>query len=136
MTLHSEAATDRIPPFAGESAGVLPEALLDMVLAILDDAKAEDVTSIDIRGKSALSDYMIIASGRSNRHVSAITDRLLRDLKKAGCDSPKVEGTPQCDWVLIDANDCIIHLFRPEVRSYYNIEKMWSEEPVQPRADA
>lgn len=136
MTLHLEAAADRIPPFAGDTAGVLPEALRDMVLANLDEAKAEDVTTIDIRGKSALCDYMIIATGRSNRHVNAITDRLLRDLKTAGCGSPRVEGVPQCDWVLIDASDCLIHIFRPEVREYYNIEKMWGEEPVRPRSDA
>lgn len=69
---------------------------------------------------------MVVTSGRSHRHVSAVTDRLLRDLKDAGYGTPKVEGVPACDWVLVDAGDVIVHVFRPEVREFYNLEKMWT----------
>lgn len=92
---------------------------------ILDDAKAEDVVSINIAGKSALGDFMIIASGRSNRHVSAICDQILREVKKQGIGPANTEGQTGGDWVLIDAGDIIIHIFRPEVREFYNLEKMW-----------
>ena len=106
-----------------------------MVLKSLDEAKAEDPTSIDISGKSTLGDYMVVASGRSQRHVGAIADRLLDDLKMAGCRDLKVEGMPHCDWVLIDAGDVIVHVFRPEVRTFYNIEKMWlADHPAAPVA--
>lgn len=81
--------------------------------------------TIDIRGKSALGDAMIIASGRSNRHVAAICDRVMRDLKAAGLGSPIVEGLENGDWVLMDAGDVIVHVFRPEVREFYNLERMW-----------
>ena len=79
----------------------------------------------DLRGKSAISDFMVVSSGRSNRHVGAVADRVLEDLHKAGNRSVRVEGMPLCDWVLIDAGDVIVHLFRPEIRTYYNLEKMW-----------
>lgn len=98
---------------------------LQCILTTLEDAKAEDITTIDIQDKSSIGDAMIIASGRSNRHVSAITDRVLRDLKENGFGSAKVEGTPQCDWVLVDTGDIVLHIFRPEVREFYNLEKMW-----------
>jgi len=97
-----------------------------VVLTSLDEAKAEDPVSIDITGKSPMGDYMIVASGRSHRHVGAIADRLLGDLKDAGVRGVRVEGMRALDWVLIDTGDVIIHLFRPEVRSFYNIEKIWS----------
>ena len=100
--------------------------VLNLVLKSLDDSKAEDLVSIDMMGKSALADHMVIASGRSHRHVSALADHLLRDLKTVGVKAPKVEGLQNGDWVLIDAGDLIVHIFRPEVRSFYNIEKMWS----------
>lgn len=103
---------------------------LKLVLASLEESKAEDVVSIDITGKSALGDHMVIASGRSNRHVTAICDHLLRDLKAAGEGSAKVEGLSIGDWVLIDTGDIIIHVFRPEVREFYNIEKMWMAPEV------
>jgi ribosome-associated protein len=96
-----------------------------VVLRSLDDAKAEDPVSIDITGKSPLGDYMIVASGRSHRHVGAIADRLLGDLKDAGVPDVRVEGMRALDWVLIDAGDVIVHVFRPDVRAFYNIEKMW-----------
>jgi ribosome-associated protein len=99
--------------------------LVRNVLHSLDDSKAEDIISIDLRGKSTLADVMVIATGRSNVHVGAIADRLLRSCKDAGLAIPHVEGMPHCDWVLIDAHDVIVHIFRPEVRQFYNLEKMW-----------
>ena len=101
--------------------------ILSTVLAVLDDSKAEDIATIDLDGKSALADTMIIASGRSHRHVSALADHVQRALKDAGFGSPRVEGLPHADWVLIDAGDVILHLFRPEVRSFYNMEKLWDD---------
>lgn len=103
------------------------EALVAQVQAWLDDAKAENVVTINIRGKSSIGDYMLIASGRSDRHVGAIADQLQRKLKDEGYAS-RIEGQPQCDWVLIDVGDIIVHVFRPEVREFYNLEKMWSAE--------
>ena len=99
--------------------------VLDTVIASLEDSKAEDLLNINIQGKSALGDYMIVASGRSHRHVGAIADHLLRDLKGKGFGTPKTEGLQGCDWVLIDTGDIIIHIFRPEVRDFYGLEKMW-----------
>jgi ribosome-associated protein len=100
--------------------------LENMILAKLDDDKAQDVVFIDLKGKSAMADGLVVASGRSHRHVGAMADHLLRALKDAGYGRCRVEGLPSCDWVLIDTGDVIIHLFRPEVRSFYNIEKIWS----------
>ena len=88
--------------------------------------KAEDTLTIDLRGKTAFADDMVVTSGRSNRHVGACADRVLDDLRKAGCKNLRVEGMPHCDWVLIDAGDVIVHVFRPEVREFYNLEKMWA----------
>lgn len=104
-------------------------ALEDLILTRLDEDKAQDVVFIDLKDKSSVADGLIIASGRSHRHVGALADRLLRTLKEQGYGRARVEGLPSCDWVLIDAGDVIIHLFRPEVRSFYNIEKIWSVEP-------
>jgi ribosome-associated protein len=84
---------------------------------------------IDLKDKSSVADAMIVASGRSHRHVGAIADHLLRALKDLGLGRARVEGLPHCDWVLIDAGDLIVHLFRPEVRAFYNLEKIWSVEP-------
>ena len=97
-----------------------------MILASLDDAKAEDTITIDLHGKTSISDYMVVTCGRSNRHVGAVADRVLEDLKQAGVRDARVEGMPHCDWVLIDAGDVIVHVFRPEVRAFYNLEKMWA----------
>ena len=102
--------------------------LIDLVMSVLDDAKAEDIVSIDIREKSGIADFMVVASGRSNRHVGAIADQLSRAMREKDFGKPKMEGANQCDWVLVDAGDVIVHLFRPEVREFYNIEKMWSAE--------
>lgn len=106
---------------------------LKTVLASLDDAKAEGTVTIDIQNKSALGDFMVVASGRSHRHVGAIADRLVADLKQAGFGPVRVEGLRHCDWVLVDAGDLIVHIFRPEVREFYNIEKMWTAEPYSER---
>ena len=97
-----------------------------MILASLDDAKAEDTITIDLHGKTSISDYMVVTCGRSNRHVGAVADRVLDDLEQAGVPDLRVEGMPHCDWVLIDAGDVIVHVFRPEVRAFYNLEKMWA----------
>jgi len=101
------------------------DGVLETVIACLEDSKAEEITTIDIQEKSALADYMVIASGRSNRHVSAVADHLLRELKSMGHKSIKVEGLQSADWVLVDIGDIIVHLFRPEVREFYSLEKMW-----------
>ncbi|MEN0088469.1 MAG: ribosome silencing factor [Pseudomonadota bacterium] len=108
--------------------------LLSTVLATLEDAKAEDIQTIDIAGKSSIGDHMIIASGRSHRHVGAVADKVLRDIKSLGNGTARVEGLPTCDWVLIDAGDIIIHVFRPEVREFYALEKMWAAPDMRPEA--
>lgn len=106
-------------------------ALLTDVLAWLDEAKAEAIVAIDLKGKSTIADHMVIASGRSDRHVGAIGDQLLKKIKETGHGRIRVEGTDACDWVLIDAGDIIVHIFRPEVREFYKLEKMWSGERPQ-----
>ncbi len=102
------------------------EEILRLVLARVGDMKAEDTVTIDLTGKSSIADTMVVTSGRSNRQVGAIADRIIEDLHKAGVSDVRVEGMPHCDWVLIDAGDVIIHVFRPEVRGFYQLEKMWS----------
>ncbi|MCB1445718.1 MAG: ribosome silencing factor [Rhizobiaceae bacterium] len=104
---------------------------LKLVLESLEDSKAENVTSIDITGKSALGDYMVVASGRSSRHVAAIAEHLIDDLKAEGFGSPRIEGLETGDWVLIDTGDIIVHIFRPEIREFYNIEKMWAAPDLE-----
>jgi ribosome-associated protein len=109
------------------------ETLKDHILRILDDAKAEGIVLIDLAGRSPMADYMVIATGRSDRHVGAIAEQLRTKLKQLGVEGVRLEGLPNCDWVLVDAGDVIIHVFRPEVRSFYNLEKMWSPEaPREP----
>jgi ribosome-associated protein len=108
--------------------GMPPPHLLASILESLDDAKAEEVVALDLDGKAALADQMVIASGRSNRHVAAIAEQLVEKLKAGGATGLKIEGLPHCDWVLVDAGDVIVHIFRPEVRSFYNLEKLWSPE--------
>lgn len=105
--------------------------VLQTVLASLEDSKAEDIVSIDIQGKSSLGDFMVVASGRSHRHVSAVADHLIKALKEAGAGTPRVEGLANADWVLIDAGDVIVHVFRPEVREFYNLEKMWQAPDLE-----
>ncbi|WP_041527054.1 ribosome silencing factor [Paracoccus aminophilus] len=99
--------------------------LLERVLASLDDDKAEDVVTIDLRGRSAMADHMVIASGRSSRQVASIADKLVERLKEQTGRSARIEGKETGDWVLIDTDDIIIHVFRPEVREFYQLEKMW-----------
>lgn len=101
------------------------EVLLDRILLSLNDDKAEDVVSIDLRGKSEIADYMVVASGRSSRQVSAMSEKLADRLKGDFGRLSKVEGKGTGDWVLIDTGDVIVHLFRPEVREFYQLEKMW-----------
>jgi ribosome-associated protein len=115
--LPSPAATGSIETGTGSS--------LPLVLGVLEDAKAEETVVIDLIGKTSLADAMIVTSGRSNRHVGSIADYVIEALKEHGVRNVRVEGQPHCDWVLIDAGDIIIHVFRPEVRSFYNLEKMW-----------
>lgn len=100
------------------------EDLVDLVTTSLDDDKAEDILVIDLCGKTSLADHMVIATGRSQRQVGAMATHLMERLKAAGSRG-SVEGMPQCDWVLIDGGDILVHLFRPEVRAFYNLEKMW-----------
>lgn len=94
----------------------------------LDEAKAEEIVSIDLAGKTSIGDYMIVATGRTDRHVGAVADKIQEKLKETGYGNARVEGAETCDWVLIDTGDVIVHLFRPEVREFYNLEKMWSGE--------
>ena len=96
--------------------------------------KAEDTITIDLTGKTSIADAMVVTSGRSHRQVGAIADRLLKDLAEAGLPDVRVEGMPNCDWVLIDAGDVIVHVFRPEVRAFYNLEKMWMPARATTRA--
>jgi ribosome-associated protein len=130
----SRAGARRTPDIVSK---VRPDAdeTLRIVLARLDDMKAEDTITIDIRNDSSLADYMVVTSGRSNRHVGSLADRVLEDLCEAGLTGVRVEGMPHCDWVLIDAGDVIVHVFRPEVRAFYNLEKMWARgRPASRRA--
>jgi ribosome-associated protein len=106
--------------------GIDVEAATQVVLTSLEDDKAEEILAIDIRGKSSFADMLVIASGRSARHVGALAEHVMHKLKQAGVKDVRIEGMPQADWVLVDAGDVVVHLFRPEVRSFYNIEKIWA----------
>ena len=132
--LDTDAAFAPPPPTGSAQEGTAPQAPGDMTAlarACLDDMKALEIVEIDLRGKTALADTMLIASGNSQRHVGSIADRIVEQLKEQGFGRVRVEGFPACDWVLIDAGDVIVHVFRPEVRSFYNLEKMWgTDRPV------
>ena len=108
------------------------DGLLGVVKTSLEDDKAEDIVVIDLSGKTSFADFMVIASGRSQRHVGAMSEHLREKLKQAGGKAPSIEGAERCDWVLIDGGDVIVHLFRPEVRSFYNLEKMWGMDLPEP----
>lgn len=115
------------------------EALHALVLSSLDDDQAVETVSIPLAGKSSIADYMVVASGRSTRQVASMAQKLAEKIKAEFGRSARVEGLPNADWVLIDAGDVIVHLFRPEVRSFYNLERMWSfgdapPPPMQPEA--
>ena len=112
------------------------EALHALILHQLDEDQAQETISIPLAGKSSIADHMVIASGRSTRHVSAIADKLAQRIKQEAGRPVRVEGLPNADWVLIDAGDVIVHLFRPEVRSFYNLERMWGfEEDRRPAGE-
>jgi ribosome-associated protein len=100
---------------------------LKLVLGRLEDMKAEETVTIDLRGKSAFSDYLVVTTGRSNRHVSSIAENVSKGLKEAGQKKLHVEGMTNADWVLIDTGEVILHVFRPEVREFYNIERLWAQ---------
>jgi len=125
-------------PSAPQTDGAIErsEALHDLVLRSLDDDKAVETVSIPLQGKSNIADYMVIASGRSTRQVASMAQKLSERIKRELGRSVRVEGLPVADWVLIDADDVIVHLFRPEVRSFYNLERMWAFEDSAPAATA
>lgn len=130
QTLSATADTKKVLPL--NKAGTDP--LLDLVLQQLDDDQAQEVVTIDLEGKSSIADYMVIASGRSTRQVAAIANKLAEKIKQAGHGPVKVEGLPAADWVVLDAGDVVVHLFRPEVRSFYNLERMWAFGDAPPVA--
>ncbi len=108
-----------------------------LILQSLDDDQALETVSIPLAGKSSLADHMVIASGRSTRQVASMAEKLARKIKDECHRNPRIEGLPTADWVLIDAGDVIVHLFRPEVRSFYNLERMWAfGDTPEPRATA
>ena len=112
--------------------------MLELVENSLDDDQAQDVAVIRLGDKTEIADFLVVASGASRRQIGAMTDHIRERLKKGGLERVPIEGLPQCDWVLIDAGDVIVHLFRPEIRAFYNLEKMWSgprPEPALPPDD-
>ena len=111
-----------------------PGSLHELVLKSLDDDQGQEIVSISLAGKSSIADHMVIASGRSSRQVAAMAQKLGERVKKGGFGSARIEGLPAADWVLIDAGDVIVHLFRPEVRSFYNLERMWAFGDAPPVA--
>lgn len=126
MTKSAVARTGKLAASTVSKARPDAEETLKIVLGRLDDMKAEDTVTIDLRGKSSIADYMIVTTGRANRHVGAIAENVVKELGEAGMKGVHVEGLPNCDWVLIDTGDVIVHVFRPEVRSFYSLEKMWA----------
>jgi ribosome-associated protein len=116
-------------------APVEPEHLLELVQSSLGDDKAEDLVVVDLAEKSNMADFMVIASGRSTRQVGAMAENLRERLKAEGIAGVSIEGAGRCDWVLLDAGDVIVHLFRPEVRVFYNLEKMWGLELPKVKAE-
>lgn len=125
MRTAQEGARQSTPPLELLSGGQNSAELLKQIVHWLDEAKAEEIVTIDLEGKSSIGDFMIVASGRSDRHVGAIAEQVQRKLKAAGSARARAEGLDSCDWVLIDTGDIIVHVFRPEVREFYNLEKMW-----------
>ncbi len=121
------AAADTAPKGAGMTVhpDSISEALLELILTSLDDDKAEDIVQIDLRGRSSMGDFMVICSGRSTRQVAAISEKLVDRIKQTFGFTAKIEGKDTGDWVLIDTGDVVVHVFRPEVRDFYQLEKMW-----------
>ena len=126
----NQAQTQPAPAGAAAPAPASPvteqDSLHALVLNSLDDDQAQEVVSIPLEGKTAIADHMVIASGRSTRQVTAMAQKLAERIKQAGFGSARIEGLPAADWVLVDAGDVVVHLFRPEVRSFYNLERMWA----------
>ncbi len=126
------------PAPAGSKVIPLPDknsdALLALVLKQLDDDQAQEVVTVDLAGKSSIADHMVIASGRSTRQVASMAQKLAEEVKKQGFGPVRLEGLPAADWVLIDAGDVVVHIFRPEVRSFYNLERMWAFGDAPPVA--
>jgi ribosome-associated protein len=119
----------QIEPIAAQATSAptaVPDSLHDLVLRSLEDDQAQDVVSIPLEGKSSVADFMVIASGRSTRQVASMAQKLSERVKHGGFGHVRIEGLPAADWVLVDAGDVVIHLFRPEVRSFYNLERMWA----------
>jgi ribosome-associated protein len=124
--------TDTLVQDSTKSNSTDPAAVLTLVREILEDHKAEETVVIDLQGKSTIGDYMVIASGTSSRQVVALAEHIVQSLKKRGLPTVKPEGIRQGDWVLVDAGNVIVHLFRPEVRDFYNLEKMWEVDLTEP----
>lgn len=120
-----------LPASADNQRGTMPDTdtpadrLHQLVLSQLDDDQAQEIVSIPLAGKSSIADYMVVATGRSTRQVASMAQKLAEKIKQEGFGNARVEGLPTADWVLIDAGDVVVHLFRPEVRSFYNLERMW-----------
>ena len=137
----TEAFIASVPPAAVQAAAtaaqslkrsdMTADALHQLVLSQLDDDQAQEIVSIPLEGKSSIADHMVIASGRSTRQVASMAQKLAEEIKKAGFGNARIEGLPAADWVLIDAGDVVVHLFRPEVRTFYNLERMWSFEGAE-----
>ena len=129
-----ETAAPTVAPQEDSASDNHIETLTALILSCLDEAKAEETIQIDLRGRTSLADTMIVTSGRSNTHVGSVAERILRGCKEAGFGTPRVEGMPHNDWVLVDAFDVIVHIFRPDVRRFYNLEKMWGiDRPEEAR---
>ena len=133
LTLSS--ATPRVQPPKNVTIDEI-RSVAEALSKVLEDDKAEDLILVELQGKSSLADFMIIASGRSGRHVAALADHVAQEVKKLTGRSPSVEGMPNADWVLIDTGDVIVHLFRPEVREFYNLEKIWVSDKSAHRISA
>ncbi|HHX88545.1 MAG TPA: ribosome silencing factor [Paracoccus sp.] len=126
---HTDLAATAAPAPKAAPVEITSDAILELVLQSLDDDKAEEIVQIDLRGRSSVADHMVICSGRSSRQVAAIAEKLLERLKESFRLSARVEGKDIGDWVLIDTGDVVIHVFRPEVREFYQLEKMWQMAP-------
>lgn len=130
-TVHAKGSAKTAFPKSPDRSDDAAARALKLVLESLEDSKAEEIVTIDIAGKSALGDYMVVVSGRSNRHVTAIADHLMSDLREEGLGRARIEGLEAGDWILIDTGDIIVHVFRPEIREFYNIERMWAAPDME-----
>ena len=124
--LAEASAAPHSAPVSAQAPAAEPTTLHELVMRSLDDDQAQEVVSIPLEGKSSIADYMVIASGRSTRQVASMAQKLAERIKHAGFGHVRIEGLPADDWVLVDAGDVVVHLFRPEVRTFYNLERMWA----------